>query len=97
MPKSLKKVFEETYFPDKKYTYSNFIIELENDKKHSTVYLKTKDKTIKLLRFKGELSKKKSRFWRLYVCKRYRILYSIKYFNLCISMFKIVKLSALKQ
>ncbi len=58
MPKSLKKVFEETYVPDKKYTYSNFIVELENDKKHSTVYLKTKDKTIKLLRFKGELSKK---------------------------------------
>lgn len=58
MPKSLKKVFEETYIPYKKYTYSNFIIELENDNKHSNVYLKTKDKTIKLLRFKGELSKK---------------------------------------
>jgi hypothetical protein len=96
MPKSLK-VFEETYFPDKKYTYSNFVIELENDKKHSTVYLKTKDKTIKLLRFKGELSKKEIKISEIICMQRYRILYSIKYFNLCISMFKIVKLPALKQ
>lgn len=58
MPKSLKKIFEETYIADKKYTYSNFIVELENDKKYAIVYLKTRDKTIKLLRFKGKLSSK---------------------------------------
>lgn len=60
MPKMLKNLFDKTYQANGKYAYSNFIIELENDKHHATVYLKTKDEIIKLLRFKGELSSKEN-------------------------------------
>ena len=58
MPKTLKRLFDETYQANEKLAYSNFIIELENDKQHAVVYLKTKNKVIKLLRFKGEISSK---------------------------------------
>ncbi|WP_336690301.1 MULTISPECIES: DUF2931 family protein [unclassified Chryseobacterium] len=58
MPKNLKKIFEETYIADKNHTYSNFVIELEQNKLNAIVYLKTKNKMIKLLRFKGEPSSK---------------------------------------
>ncbi|WP_100075808.1 hypothetical protein [Chryseobacterium camelliae] len=60
MPKTLKRLFDETYQANEKLAYSNFIIELENDKQHAVVYLKTKDKVIKLLRFKGEISSKEN-------------------------------------
>lgn len=58
MPETLKRLFDETYQANEKFAYSNFIIELEKDKQHAVVYLKTKDKIIKLLRFKGEISSK---------------------------------------
>ncbi|WP_449399893.1 hypothetical protein [Chryseobacterium wanjuense] len=60
MPKTLKELFDNTYIANKKYTFSSYIIELENDKQHALVYLKTKDRTIKLLRFKGEPSSKEN-------------------------------------
>ena len=58
MPKTLKSLFDKNYVADEKHAYSNFIIELENDKQHAIVYLKTKSRLIKLLHFKGEISTK---------------------------------------
>ncbi len=58
MPETLKKIFDKTYQANEKLAYSNFIIELENDKRHAVVYLKTKDKILKVLRFRGEFSSK---------------------------------------
>ena len=67
MPKTLKKIFDETYVADKKHAYSNFIIELENDKKHAVIYLKTKYKIVKLLRFRGELSLRENQDFGHYI------------------------------
>lgn len=62
MPKTFEKIFKDTYLQNNEFVNSYIYLELEKDNRHVTVFFKSKKGKIKVLRFKGSLTKNKDLF-----------------------------------